>query len=132
MQESTRRCMVPPLILQPLVENAIFHGLEAKGEGGTVIIESALEGGDLLLTIADDGAGMDQETLDLARRNCAKTVVKEARSIGMSNVHNRIRLNYGDGYGLRLESVKGIGTTVTLRLPAAVQKEESYESPGGG
>ncbi len=132
MQESTRRCKVPPLILQPLVENAIFHGLEAKGEGGTVIIESALEGGDLLLTIADDGAGMDQETLDLARRNCAKTVVKEARSIGMSNVHNRIRLNYGDGYGLRLESVKGIGTTVTLRLPAAVQKEESYESPGGG
>lgn len=130
MQSGTEHCMVPPLILQPLVENAIFHGLEAKSQGGTVIIESALQGGNLLLTITDDGAGMDEETLNQARANCEQNVVKDAHSIGMSNVHNRIRLNYGDGYGLTLESSKGIGTTITLLMPAVIQKEESYESPG--
>lgn len=132
MQSGTELCMVPPLILQPLVENAIFHGLEAKSQGGTVVIESALQGENLLLTITDDGAGMDEETLNQARANCEQNVVKDAHSIGMSNVHNRIRLNYGDGYGLTLESSKGIGTTITLLMPAVIQKEESYESPGGG
>lgn len=132
MQSGTELCMVPPLILQPLVENAIFHGLEAKSQGGTVVIESALQGENLLLTITDDGAGMDEETLNQARANCEKNVVKDAHSIGMSNVHNRIRLNYGDGYGLTLESSKGIGTTITLLMPAVIQKEESNESPGGG
>lgn len=132
MQSGTELCMVPPLILQPLVENAIFHGLEAKSQGGTVVIESALQGENLLLTITDDGAGMDEETLNQARANCEKNVVKDAHSIGMSNVHNRIRLNYGDGYGLTLESSKGIGTTITLLMPAVIQKEESYESSGGG
>lgn len=132
MQSGTELCMVPPLILQPLVENAIFHGLEAKSQGGTVVIESALQGENLLLTITDDGAGMDEETLNQARANCEQNVVKDAHSIGMSNVHNRIRLNYGDGYGLTLESSKGIGTTITLLMPAVIQKEESYESSGGG
>lgn len=132
MQSGTELCMVPPLILQPLVENAIFHGLEAKSQGGTVVIESALQGENLLLTITDDGAGMDEETLNQARANCEQNVVKDAHSIGMSNVHNRIRLNYGDGYGLTLESSKGIGTTITLLMPAVIQKEESNESPGGG
>lgn len=131
MQDGTEHCMVPPLILQPLVENAIFHGLEAKSQGGTVIIESALQGENLLLTITDDGAGMDEETLKKVRMNCEQNVVKDAHSIGMSNVHNRIRLNYGEGYGLTLESSKGIGTTITLLIPAVVQEEESYESPGG-
>ncbi len=132
MEECTKHCMVPPLILQPLVENAIFHGLEAKSDGGTVVIESALEGENLLLTITDDGAGMDEETLDRVRTKCGRNVVKDGRSIGMSNVHNRIRLNYGEGYGLVLESSKGIGTTVTLVMPAVMGKEAGYESPGGG
>ncbi len=130
MQEETKNCMVPPLILQPLVENAIFHGIEAKSEAGTVIIESALQGENLLLTITDDGAGMDEETLKRVRSGCRQTAVENAHSIGMSNVHNRIRLNYGEGYGLFAESSQGIGTTITLVLPAVVQTEEDYESSG--
>ena len=123
MERGTEHCMVPPLILQPLVENSIFHGLEAKSEGGTVIIESALQGENLLLTITDDGAGMDSETLERARENCRKNVAGNAHSVGMANVHNRIRLNYGERYGLTLESVKGIGTTITLLIPAFIQEE---------
>ena len=68
MEEGTKDCMVLPLILQPLVENAIFHGLEAKSETGTVVIESAFQGKNLLLTITDDGAGMDPETLEAVKK----------------------------------------------------------------
>ena len=50
--------------------------------------------------------------------------MKDARSIGMSNVHNRIRLNYGENYGLSVESSKGMGTTITLLMPAVIQKED--------
>ena len=132
MQEGTEHCMVPPLILQPLVENAIFHGLEAKNEAGTVIIESALQVDNLLLTITDDGAGMDEETLERVRVGCRRSVVKNAHSIGMSNVHNRIRLNYGEGYGLSLESAHGIGTTITLLMPAVFQEGGKDESSGCG
>ena len=125
MQKGTETCMVPPLILQPLVENAIFHGLEAKSEAGTVIIESAFQGGNLLLTITDDGAGMDAKTLENVRASCRQTVIKDAHSIGMSNVHNRIRLNYGEDYGMSIDSIQGMGTTITLLMPAVIQKEDT-------
>lgn len=128
MEKGTEHCMVPPLILQPLVENSIFHGLEAKSEGGTVIIESALQGENLLLTITDDGAGMDPETLERAQKNCLQNGAGDGHSVGMANVHNRIRLNYGEGYGLTLESIKGIGTTITLLMPAVIQEEGQMRS----
>ena len=102
------------MLLQPLVENAIFHGLEAKSEAGTVIIESAFQGNNLLLTITDDGVGMDSETLEKVRASLHQTVIKDAHSIGMSNVHNRIRLNYGEDYGMSIDSFQGMGTTITL------------------
>ena len=93
-----------------------------------MIIESALQGENLLLTITDDGAGMDSETLERARENCRKNVAGNAHSVGMANVHNRIRLNYGERYGLTLESVKGIGTTITLLIPAFIQEEGQMRS----
>lgn len=132
MQEGTEQCMVPTLILSPLVENAIFHGIEAKNEAGTIVIESALLGENLLLTITDDGAGMDDETLVRVRERYNQEEVKDGHSIGMSNVHKRIRLNFGEGYGLSVESSLGIGTTVTLLMAAVFQKEEDHESSGRG
>lgn len=123
MQEGSEQCMVPSLILQPLVENAIFHGLEAKADADMVVIESTLKDGDLLLMVTDDGAGMEPEELERVRARFRRPGVKGANSIGMANVHNRIRLNYGEEYGLSIESTRGIGTTVTLRMPAVFQKE---------
>ena len=117
----TGSCQVPPLILQPLVENAIFHGLEAREDSGLVVVSSALEGQDLLLTVADDGAGMTPEVL---RRVTADMQAlqdgreKQSDSIGLANVNNRLRLNYGQGYGATIESTPDMGTTITLRLPA--------------
>lgn len=117
----TEACMVPPLILQPLVENAIFHGLEAREEADMIVVSSTLEGDDLLLTVTDDGAGMDEQTLKkvnntiAARANDRQT---QSDSIGLANVHNRIRLNYGEEYGVSITSIPFTGTTVTIRLPA--------------
>lgn len=125
----TGRCQVPPLILQPLVENAIFHGLEAKPSADMVVVASALEGRELVLTVTDDGAGMDAETLERVRAKCRSTDLGDGSSIGLANVHNRIRLNYGAGYGVQLDSVPDIGTTVTIRMPAVWEKgEKSDES----
>lgn len=132
MQEETEQCMVPPLILQPLAENAIFHGIEAKKEAGMVIIESALQGENLMITITDDGAGMDAATLLKIRQQYACNDEGNGQSIGMANVHNRIRLNFGEAYGLSVESSLGIGTTVTLLMPAVIKgKDNIYESSRG-
>lgn len=132
MQEGTEWCMVPPLILQPLAENAIFHGIEAKKEAGTVVIESALQGENLVITITDDGAGMDAETLVRIREQYICNDEGNGRSIGMANVHNRIRLNFGEAYGMSVESSLGIGTTITLLMPAMVEgKEDGHEGSCG-
>ena len=126
----TGSCQVPPLILQPLVENAIFHGLEAREDSGLVVVSSALEGEDLLLTVADDGAGMTPEVL---RRVTADMQAlqdgreKQSDSIGLANVNNRLRLNYGPGYGATIESTPDMGTTITLRLPARRPQEKREE-----
>lgn len=129
--EGTAGCMVPPLILQPLVENAIFHGLEAKESADMVVVASSLEGADLVLTVTDDGAGMDAATLEKVRRNAwGGGRETQGDSIGLANVHSRIRLNYGAGYGLALDSVPDIGTTVTLRLPALDGARERQKKGG--
>ena len=129
--EGTAGCMVPPLILQPLVENAIFHGLEAKESADMVVVASSLEEADLVLTVTDDGAGMDAATLEKVRRNAwGGGRETQGDSIGLANVHSRIRLNYGAGYGLALDSVPDIGTTVTLRLPALDGARERQKKGG--
>ena len=132
MQEGSERCMVPALILQPLVENAIFHGLEAKEDADMIVIASTLKDGELLLSVTDDGAGIDREKLEQVRARYSRPRVRGASSIGMANVHNRIRLNYGEGYGLFVESAPGIGTTATLRMPAIFGQEENDESSDRG
>ena len=84
-----------------------------------VVVSSAFEGSDLILTVTDDCAGMDARTLEMVRRRTLDGMREtESDSIGLANVHSRIRLNYGAGYGLTLDSVSNIGTTVMLRLPA--------------
>lgn len=125
----TKSCMVPPLILQPLVENAIFHGLEASDDADMIVVASELDGNDLLLTVSDDGAGMDEDTLGRVCSNITAQTTgteKQCDSIGLANVHNRIRLNYGEQYGISISSVPHIGTTVTIRLPAQYPQNPQF------
>jgi two-component system LytT family sensor kinase len=100
--------VVPVLSVQPLVENAVRHGVESRPEGGTIAIEGRSLGADVELRISDDGAGMPAEVADEA-------LAGRGRGIGLNNVQSRLRATFGEGYGLQVEN--GQGTTVVMTLP---------------
>jgi len=104
------------LILQPLVENAIYHGIKFKEHKGTVWINGFMEDNCVIITISDDGIGMNEEQLKHIFDKKAKG--SKNNGVAINNVQNRLRLYYGDGFGLTYESEKGIGTTVYVRIPA--------------
>jgi len=126
IEETILNCIVPKFIIQPIVENAIFHGLNAKEEPGLIVVESALCSDCLLITISDDGVGQSEEELMQLRNQLEDREYHTGGSIGILNVLNRIRINFGDSYGLLIESESGIGTTVTLKLPV-IRKEHFNE-----
>lgn len=103
---------VPVLVLQPLVENAIRHGIERRPGPGRVIVQGGVLGTDCLITVEDDGVGMDPA---LAQAALAGQV--QRGGIGLANVDRRLRAVYGDEYGLVVETAPEAGTKVTIRLP---------------
>ena len=111
------------LVLQPVVENAIYHGIKYKEGKGLIQIRGFQEEGSIILRLQDDGRGMDQDTLE----HIFEKHVRDTKSngVGLQNVHERIRLYYGTAYGLSFESEPGKGTTVRIRLPG--RREETDE-----
>ncbi|SIQ88587.1 MULTISPECIES: sensor histidine kinase [unclassified Paenibacillus] len=123
VEEDMSLTLIPPLILQPLVENAVVHGLEGIGEGGRISIAGKrLQDGGLELTVADNGVGMTPERLRDNRDALDDPSEDKQHRIGLRNVHQRLVLNYGPGSGLRLESRDGEGTEIRLLIPR--MKEE--------
>ncbi|MFQ5459302.1 MAG: sensor histidine kinase [Anaerolineae bacterium] len=112
------RVPVPTLILQPIVENAVIHGIGPKAAGGHVGVAIQEADGLLTMEVTDDGAGIAPERL------AALLSQGEARgeSIGLINVDGRLRSLYGEEYGLAIESSPGVGTTVRFRVPVAAAK----------
>ncbi|MDP4181965.1 MAG: sensor histidine kinase [Bacillota bacterium] len=111
---------IPKLLIQPLIENSIYHGLETKKGGGTVELIISIEEDMLLIIIADDGKGIDDETLKKLKQSLEENVENQYESrtkIGIMNVYKRIKLIYGNDYGLRIFSEAGKGTTIILKLP---------------
>src|SRR5215831_7492446 len=104
---ATLDVIVPSLILQPLVENSIKHGLSPKVGGGRITISSALHKGHAVIEVVDDGLGMTEEQLGHALGD----------GIGLSNVNERLRTIYGANYALRLSSIPGQGTSVSIEIP---------------
>lgn len=116
--KNCERLKVQKLILQPLIENAIYHGIKNSGRSGRISICIWKEKKDLFLAVEDDGTGMSPERLKEVQE-ALKGVKAEANAVyGVFNVHHRIFLNYGEPYGLYLRSEKGSGTTALLRHPA--------------
>ena len=116
VEPAVLKTKTPKLIIQPIVENAVRHGVDMREEGGGIIRVSARpSGGDLLLIVEDNGAGMDEKALK-------EILKKETGGYGVRNVHERILLYAGEGYGLFFESCKGKGTAVTVRLPINQQR----------
>ena len=103
---------VPFLCLQPLVENAVQHGLEGRADGGHITIVASDRDRECAITIEDNGAGEDPE---LIRRVLAGDA--DSESVGLANVDQRLRETFGDDYGLVVETALGAGTKVTVRVP---------------
>ncbi len=107
-----------PLLLQPVVENAVVHGLEGIEEKGMITMGVRRNGEEaLVITVADNGLGMTAEKLEEVRRKLEDTDEIPQTSIGLYNISRRIRLCYGSGYGIRVDSVPGEGTEVTITIP---------------
>lgn len=124
--------LIPKLIIQPVVENAIFHGLEERSEGGKVEIEIILTDSNLIITISDNGKGM--EGLELQKLNeriwasdsrleDGKGNTQRNTGIALPNIHKRIQLLFGRTYGVNIYSTAGQGTDVEITIPANYQKE---------
>jgi two-component system sensor histidine kinase YesM len=119
------------LLVQPLVENAIYHGIKNKESPGVVRVYGEKEGEAMIIRVSDDGVGMDAERLDALRRSLSDPPVYEAEAgseashggVGVRNVQERISLYFGSEYGLAFESTPGAGTTAIVRIPLVEESE---------
>jgi two-component system LytT family sensor kinase len=103
--------MVPSMLLQPLVENSIKHGLASKVDGGSIYLRSRLGAKHVIVEVEDDGVGME------AAQPLEKAEGLEGTGIGMANVAERLKVLYGDTARMTIDSQGGKGTVVRLRLP---------------
>ena len=104
------------LVLQPVVENALYHGLEYMYDRGEIVIEASAQDNILLYTIKDNGVGMTPETLEKLFDN-QKAIKSKGSGVGIKNVNERIKLYYGEKYGMTVESKLEEGTAVYIQLP---------------
>lgn len=124
-------CRIPKLTLQPILENSIIHGTELKIGTGNLYIRFERTVARLIICISDDGVGMDEETLAKLNSRLGKSTdslppqeAKKQGGIALANVNNRIRLIFGDEYGLHVYSVQQRGTEVEITLPAVTGSRE--------
>lgn len=120
LEEGVEQLYILPLIMQPIVENSIIHGLESKEGVGTIDISIRSSAENVVISIADDGLGMSTEKLNELRGklNCYN---EKGKHIGVSNVHQRVKLKYGEEFGVTIDSVEGSGTRVEILLPQAAK-----------
>lgn len=118
VQPELRGCVLPKLTLQPLVENALYHGIKLRRGLGCILVDAAQEDDRVRITVRDDGAGMPPERLQQLRQSLD---TEEQVGFGLRTVYRRLRLLYGEQCSMELESEPGAGTTVTLRFP--IRKE---------
>jgi two-component system LytT family sensor kinase len=117
----TLRLAVPSMLLQPIVENSIRHGLSSKVDGGTIRVRSRLNGKRLQLVVEDDGVGIPE----------AKLARLYEQGIGIGNVNERLKVLYGDRYRMWIDSRVGEGTATCIELPEQLTSMNGVESPAG-
>lgn len=131
-EEDCMNCLVPRLILQPIVENAIFHGLEDTNEGGRIGLDITRVTGEIIITVSDNGIGMSADKLNRLneRIHSSKRTLtshdsgKDHTGIALPNINRRIKLLFGDAYGLAVFSTLGRGTDVEIILPVINETKE--------
>lgn len=117
IDEEVLSAKVPKLFIQPIIENAVFHGLAKKmAENSSLLITCRKEGNDCIAAVKDNGVGISEETLSRLREYL-KTDSPLRKSIGIKNIATRMSLLYGEAFRMEIESTEGEGSTVTLRFP---------------
>lgn len=117
--------VIPKLTLQPIVENAIFHGIEAKGENGLITVALHQEDRNLYIDITDNGVGMSEELITQVLSGTEEDTKSDFfRKVGIHNVDLRLKHTFGEAYGIRITSKEGEYTTMTIVLP--LQKEDEF------
>ena len=112
------------LVIQPILENALYYGIDALGDEGEITVSGRKEENDIFISVSDNGLGMPQETVDQLLVD-EERAHKHGSGVGLINVHKRIMLRFGPQYGLEIESEPDEGTTVTIHLPAVPYTEEN-------
>lgn len=128
VEPEVEKCRIIKLILQPIVENCIYHGIKKKRGSGHIRIRAFREECNLIIKVEDDGCGMSQE---MCRKMLSYKVESENISgsgIGVKNVNERIQLRFGKEYGLSYQSEEGKGTTVTYLLPYSTEEKENEKT----
>jgi len=115
--ETVHKYLIPKITIQPLVENALYHGIKNKRGLGTIVIKGSLGEDGFVLQVSDNGIGMKEERLIQVREGIENKVPNEKDIYGLYNVNERIRLNFGEKYYISLESAYMEGTTVYIKLP---------------
>lgn len=116
-EDVDQEAKVLPLIIQPFVENAFVHGLESSEDGGNLTVHVSRDMGVIVVTIEDDGVGMDYYQLGKLRYAINSGEAAEKGHIGVSNVNQRLKLQYGEQYGVTVDSRQGVGTKITILMP---------------
>ncbi len=116
--------MIPKITIQPLVENALYHGIKNKRGMGTIRITGRKDTDCFYIDVEDDGIGMSSERLAKIRDRISHLEADSSEIFGLYNVNERIRLRAGDEYGISIESSYGNGTVVTIKLPYVVSDSE--------
>ncbi|MBW4848144.1 MAG: sensor histidine kinase [Lachnospiraceae bacterium] len=132
IDESLMSLYIPRLLIQPILENAIVHGIEEKLDKGHILVAARREDEDLYIQIMDDGVGMTEETMSHILREDYSMKKSGHTSIGVVNVNRRIQMIYGKDYGLLVQSVLGAGTKITIHIPAREEDQEEVKKDEKG
>ncbi|WP_248930811.1 sensor histidine kinase [Paenibacillus hamazuiensis] len=137
-EEGTETAVVPRMIIQPIVENALFHGLQPSEKPGLIRIRTAKEDGQLVIEVEDNGVGMDERTLNgIFQTSSNGRPTNQTRGIGLANIKERLHYYYGPAFRADIRSEPQSGTKVTIRVPfhesspsAAASREQDENASG--
>ncbi|MCR4939462.1 MAG: sensor histidine kinase, partial [Treponemataceae bacterium] len=123
--DSLTEALIPRFTLQPLIENAIFHGIEPKGNAGVISIKISSDyESEISVVVKDDGTGIPEDKLATILTNDSESGKGLFKQVGLSNVHKRLQLVFGEEYGLSVESSEGEYTAVTVHIPYKASEAE--------
>jgi two-component system sensor histidine kinase YesM len=124
IDDEIKNCCTVKLIVQPILENAVYYGVKDMEDGEIKVRGFKGEDGDIYISVSDNGFGMNEEQLEFLLTDDTR-VRKKGSGVGLINVQRRIQLRFGEQYGLKIDSEPDEGTVVTIHLPAIVYNEEN-------